>query len=143
MAGTEHKVEALRTVPLFAGCTDAELERIAAIADELSLVQGKVLTREGDPGREMFLLLDGTVEVERSGEVVNHLGPGDFLGEGTLILGKPRNATITATSHVRALVITESNFRHLLEADEDIAKSVHDTLEARTPPDEDDAAQGL
>ena len=46
----------------------------------------------------MFILLEGKVKVERNGEQINTLGPGDFLGEGALVLGKPRNATITSTS---------------------------------------------
>ena len=135
MLGRDHKAELLRMVPLFAGCSKRELRRIAAIADELSFREGKVLTRQGDPGREMFILLDGTVTVERNGEQVNRLGPGDFLGEGTLILGEPRNATITATSPIRALVITAMNFRQLLEDDPDISLNVRETLDERTPPD--------
>ena len=83
-----------------------------------------MLTKQGHPGREMFVLLEGTVDVVRDGALVNRLGPGDFVGEGALMLSKPRNATITATSPIRALVITQSNFTHLLDEDPDIARSV-------------------
>jgi CRP-like cAMP-binding protein len=86
----------------------------------------------------MFILLEGTVKVERNGEQVNVLGPGDFLGEGALVLGKPRNATITATTPLRALVVSEGNFNQLLLGDERISKKVHETLAARTPPEESD-----
>ena len=102
-----------------------------------------MLTRQGHPGREMFIILDGTVKVERDGVQVNELGSGDFLGEGALILGEPRNATITATSPIRALVITAMNFKQLLEDDPDISQSVLETLDARTPPDSSPSAQGL
>ncbi len=131
----EGKVELLRAVPLFGGCSERELQQIAAIADELSFREGIVLTKQGHPGREMFVLLEGTVDVVRDGTLVNRLGPGDFVGEGALMLSKPRNATITATSPIRALVITQSNFTHLLDEDPDIARSVQETLDARTPPE--------
>jgi CRP/FNR family transcriptional regulator, cyclic AMP receptor protein len=75
------------------------------------------------------------VKVERNGVQVNVLGPGDFLGEGALVLGKPRNATITATTPLRALVISEGNFKQLLR-DGRIAGMVHETVAERTPPDE-------
>ena len=135
---SDHKVDLLRRVPLFSACSKKELRRIAAIADELEFREGKVLTRQGGPGREMFILLDGTVKVERNGVQVNALGPGDFLGEGALVLGKPRNATITATAPLRALVISDVNFKQLLGEDPRISTKVHETLAARTPPDEAD-----
>ena len=134
----DHKVDLLRNVPLFSACSTKELRRIGAIADELDFREGKILTRQGGPGREMFILLDGTVKVERNGVQVNTLGPGDFLGEGALVLGKPRNATITATSPLRALVISDVNFKQLLTEDLRISTKVHETLAARTPEDESD-----
>jgi CRP/FNR family transcriptional regulator, cyclic AMP receptor protein len=136
MRPADPKVELLRKVPLFAACSTKELRRIAAIADELAFREGKVLTKQGGPGREMFILLDGTVRVERNGVQINELGPGDFLGEGALVLRKPRNATITATSPLRALVITDANFNELLLADGRISGKVHETLAARAPPEE-------
>jgi CRP-like cAMP-binding protein len=134
----DHKVDLLRNVPLFSACSTRELRRIGAIADELTFREGKILTRQGGPGREMFILLDGTVKVERNGVQVNTLGPGDFLGEGALVLRKPRNATITATEPLRALVISDANFQQLLTEDISISTKVHETLSARTPPDESD-----
>jgi CRP/FNR family transcriptional regulator, cyclic AMP receptor protein len=136
MRPADPKVELLRKVPLFAACSTKELRRIAAIADELAFREGKVLTKQGGPGREMFILLDGTVRVERNGVQINELGPGDFLGEGALVLRKPRNATITATSPLRALVITDANFNELLLTDGRISGKVHETLAARAPPEE-------
>jgi CRP/FNR family cyclic AMP-dependent transcriptional regulator len=134
----DHKVGVLRNVPLFSACSGDELHKIAGIADELQFREGKILTRQGGPGREMFILLEGTVKVERNEEQVNALGPGDFLGEGALVLGKPRNATITATSPIRALVITEWNFKQLLADDGRISTKVLETLADRTPPEEEE-----
>ena len=135
MRQEDEKLDLIRKIPLFSACSSDELREIAAIADELNFREGKILTRQGGPGREMFILLEGTVKVERNGEQINTLGPGDFLGEGALILGKPRNATITSTSPLRALVISEGNYKQLL-LDGRIADVVHDTLAERAPPEE-------
>jgi CRP-like cAMP-binding protein len=137
MRQEEELLDLLRKVPLFSACSSDELREIAGVADELNFREGKILTRQGGPGREMFILLDGTVKVERNGEQVNTLGPGDFLGEGALVLGKPRNATVTSTSPLRALVISEGNYRQLL-LDGRIAGVVRETVAARTPPEESD-----
>ena len=61
------KMELLRKVPLFAGCSKAELRELALVADELDLKEGRTLVREGRPGREFFILLEGDVRVIRNG----------------------------------------------------------------------------
>ena len=61
----------LATVPLFSGCSKKELKTIATLADEIDLRKGKVLTRQGAPGREFFVLLEGTVEVVRDGKRIS------------------------------------------------------------------------
>jgi CRP-like cAMP-binding protein len=138
MLHRDHKAELLRQVPLFSGCSKKELHKIAAIADEIDLREGKVLTRQGGPGREFFVLLEGSVEVARDGNRINALGAGDFFGEMGLISQKPRNATITTTSPVRTLVITETNFRRLLRDDPRISMKVLETVAERTPPSDHD-----
>ena len=111
----DSKADAIAHVPLFWGTTKADLKKIASITDEIDIRKGKNLTREGAPGHEFFVLVEGTAEVRRNGKKVRTLGPGDFLGEISLVSRKPRTATVTATSPVRALVITEQSFRALLE----------------------------
>src|SRR5687768_10779252 len=103
------KVEVIRKSPLFKHCTRKELEQIAAIADELDLKTGTELTKEGKAGREFFALVDGTADVLMGGKQINSVHQGDFLGEIALITGRPRTATVKATSPVRVLVITARN----------------------------------
>ena len=110
------KIDLIKGVPLFSGASKSELAEIAAIADEIDLPAGKVLIEEGDHGREFFVLIEGTADVMQGGNKVGRLlGPGDFFGEIALISKAPRTATITTTSPVRALVITDRAFRHLLD----------------------------
>ena len=133
MLRRDHRADLLAKVPLFAGCSKKELHKIAAIADELDIRQGKVLTRQGGRGREFFVLLDGSVDVVRDDKRINTLSDGDFFGEMGLISQKPRNATIATTSPVRALVITETNFRRLLRENPSISMKVLEAVAARTP----------
>ena len=122
--GKNAKIELLKRVPLFAGCSKAELREIALSADELDLRDGYVLTREGKPGREFFVLIEGTARVTKDGKLLADLKGGDWFGEIALLTHRPRTATVTATSPVRVLVITDRAFRRVVETMPRIALKV-------------------
>ena len=132
--GSNSKVDLIKGVPLFASASKQELAEIASIADEIDLPEGKVLIQQGDTGREFFVLVEGTAEVARGGKKVAAIGPGDFFGEIALIAKTPRNATITTTSPVRALVITDRAFRQLLDHSPQIQIGVLTALAERLAP---------
>ena len=129
--GKNQKVELLKRTPLFSGCSKAELGALATIADELDLREGTVLTREGERGREFFVLIEGTVAVTRNGETIGELGAGDWFGEISLLTQMPRTATVTATAPLRVLVITDRAFRRVVEAMPSIALKVLETVGER------------
>ena len=129
------KTDLLKNVPLFAGCSKAELQKIASLADELDLGDGATLIREGERGREFIVIADGTVRVTRNGKMLRELGAGDFIGEIALVADVPRTATVTATSPVRLLVVTDRAFRGLLEQMPSIAKKVLQSLGERLHAD--------
>jgi CRP-like cAMP-binding protein len=140
--GNNAKMDLLKRVPLFGGCSKKELETLALIADEIDLNEGAVLTREGQPGREFFVLIEGTVEVTQGGEEVARLRDGDWFGEIALLTKASRTATVTAASPVRVLVVTDRAFRQVLEATPSIAvkmlervgeRLAHDALASRNP----------
>jgi CRP/FNR family transcriptional regulator, cyclic AMP receptor protein len=112
---SDSKVDLIGRVPLFEQCSKSELEQVASIADEIDLKEGKQLMREGEPGREFFVILEGTADVIQGGEKVNTLGAGDFFGEIALISHGPRTATVTTASPLRALVVTDRAFQQLVE----------------------------
>lgn len=132
--GHNSKVDLIRRVPLFASASKEELAQIASIADEIDLPEGKTVIEEGDSGREFFVLIEGTAEVQRGGRKVASIGAGDFFGEVALITKTPRNATITTTSPVRALVITDRAFKQLLDHSPSIAVPVLVALAERLAP---------
>jgi CRP-like cAMP-binding protein len=133
--GRDGKVELIKRVPLFSKLSKKGLEEVAHIADELDLPQGKVMAVEGDRGREFFVLLEGEADVTKDGQSINKLGPGDFFGEIALVSDTPRTATVTATSPVRALVITDRSFRRLLDDQPEFQRKVLVELAERLAPD--------
>ncbi len=129
------KIDLLAGVPLFGGCSKAELQRIASLADELDLGEGATLIREGERGREFIVVAEGTVKVTRGSKHVRDLGPGDFIGEIALVADVPRTATVTSTSPVRLLVVTDRAFRGLLEQMPSMATKVLQSLGERLHSD--------
>ena len=125
------KVALIERIPLFRHCTRKELGEIAAIADELDLKEGAKLTTEGRRGREFFVIVEGNADVLMNGKWVNSVRQGDFLGEIALVTGRPRTATVQATSPVRVLVITAQNFNRLLEKNPEIQRKILMSLAER------------
>ena len=87
------RIEFLRRVPIFAGCSRAELREVALSADEVGFPEGHVLTREGQRGREFFVLVEGTARVTKDGKPLANLHAGDWLGEIAILTHAPRTAS--------------------------------------------------
>ena len=73
--GKNAKLDLIKGVPLFEHCSKSELQHIAQIADEIDLREGKELIREGERGREFFVIVSGEVDVRRKGRKIATLGP--------------------------------------------------------------------
>jgi len=129
------KAELLRSVPLFEGCSKRELTEIGAIADELDLPAGRTLIKEGQRGREFFALAEGSVDVHQGGRKLRSLGSGDFFGEIALVSKVPRTTTITSTTPVRLLVITDRSFQTLMRSSPSIQRKVLEALARRLAPE--------
>ena len=131
MASDDTKLELLRRVPLFAGCGRDALRRIGQLADEVDVPDGYTLMRQGDLAQEFFLIVDGTVRIEREGRAIASLGPGEFLGEIGLIDEGRRSASATAEGPAKLLVITHQGFHSLLDSSPGIHLEVLKALAAR------------
>lgn len=108
-------VERLQGVPWFAACSDEQLAEIARMAEHLQIQDGEVILREGRLGRELYIILDGTVVVTRAGRTVNEWGPGDYFGELAAIEEAPRSATVTATSDLEVLIVGPRELEAMME----------------------------
>jgi CRP/FNR family transcriptional regulator, cyclic AMP receptor protein len=117
------RVERLRTVPLFGGCSDKELTFIATRVEEVDIPSGKVLCRKGESGGDFFVILQGKAEVD-TGTAKKTLGPGDFFGEIALLDDGPRTATVRSVTPMRSLVLSHAQFRDVLHQNADITVKV-------------------
>jgi CRP/FNR family transcriptional regulator, cyclic AMP receptor protein len=103
----------LRKIPVFSDLDNEELASIAALAAEVSVPAGKELVREGDYSYDVLAIEEGTASVERRGEHVADLGPGDVVGEMGVLERSQRNATVRATSPMRLVTLTGWDVRRL------------------------------
>jgi|SRR5436190_23811102 len=133
--GKTNKVDLIKTVPLFSKLSTKGLREVAGVADEMDLPEGKTLTTEGERGREFFVLLEGSADVRQKGARISTIGKGDFFGEIALVTKLPRTATVTTTSPVRALVITDRDFSALLKRSPEIGQGVLEALGERLAPE--------
>lgn len=112
----DQKLAVLAKVPLLSGLSQKDLTEVGQLCDEVDVPAGYVLMREGTPGSEFFVILDGSVEITSGGAVLRVLGPDDFLGEIALVDHGHRTATATATTPARLLVMGTREFKSLLSA---------------------------
>jgi CRP-like cAMP-binding protein len=108
------KVALLRSVPGLGGIRGRDLASLASLFDEVRFDAGELVVREGEPGRELFILVEGKAAVSVGDHALALLGPGEFVGEMTLLERAPRSATVRALTPVRALVAGTSAFGALL-----------------------------
>jgi CRP/FNR family cyclic AMP-dependent transcriptional regulator len=125
------KADALGRCPVFAGLSRSELMQLAKATEDLEVEAGKTLTREGESGREFFVIVEGEVAVTKDGDEIRRLGPGDFFGEIALLEDRPRTATVTAESPLRFFVLTRQSFRSLLAHQPELEQKVNAALEER------------
>jgi CRP/FNR family transcriptional regulator, cyclic AMP receptor protein len=125
------KADALRRCPFFADLSRNELMELAKASEDMEVEEGKVLTREGESGREFFVIVEGEVAVTKDGNEIRRMGPGDFFGEIALIEDTPRTATVTATAPLRFFVLTRQSFRSLLAHQPELEQKVNQALEER------------
>ena len=127
----DQKVELLSKVPLLSALDRRSLEEVARLADEVDLPEGRVVTRQGASASEFFVIIDGTVRIDRDGGHVADLGRGDFFGELSLLGDIPRTATATCTSACRLLVVGHREFHSLLSEFPTIQSAVLESVAQR------------
>jgi CRP/FNR family cyclic AMP-dependent transcriptional regulator len=108
-------VDRLKSIDQFRGYKKAQLRDVARLTERVDVAEGEVLLREGQFGKECFLLLSGSAVVTQKGRLVNALGPGDFFGELAALTGGPRNATVTALCDLNLLVIGPRELNAMLD----------------------------
>ena len=131
----------LRRIPAFADLADADLQRIAGLASEVSVPAGKVLVREGDWSYELLAIEEGTAEVVRGGARVAELGPGDVVGEIGVMDAVPRTATVTAGSPMLLITLDRWDVKKLVRQAPDAIDHLRAVAEERRRHDAEVSAR--
>jgi CRP/FNR family transcriptional regulator, cyclic AMP receptor protein len=122
--GNSEHIRMLGQVSLFRACTEKELSQIQSITTEVDLPANDVLCKEGTPGLQFFIILEGQAAVTIGDEHKADLGPGDFFGEMALLDGGPRIATVTSSGPMRVLVLSRREFFSLLDDAPTVARQL-------------------
>jgi CRP/FNR family transcriptional regulator, cyclic AMP receptor protein len=120
-------IRMLDGVPLFAGLNKRQLAAVAKVVDHMTFEPGAELVKELEVGRRLIIIHEGTAEVRRQGSAADGtgtersagrriatVGPGDVVGELSLIDGKPTSASVVADTKVEALVLYKTRLTKLL-----------------------------
>jgi diguanylate cyclase (GGDEF)-like protein len=127
--------EFLRRVPLFEELGAEDLHWIAQATRVCSFADGESIFEIGEPGRSLYILIEGSVQVLHPNQPTSHqlarLGPGEFLGEMALLNDAPRSATIRAAGPVEALVLEKEAFRQLVLERPDVSLKLLEAMSQR------------
>jgi CRP/FNR family transcriptional regulator, cyclic AMP receptor protein len=124
-------VSLLKTIPLFADVSDDKLRKIAPFAETDEFAEGQVVLQEGGFSNHFFAIEDGTVKVERGGEHIADLGPGDVFGEQGLLEKQERSATVTATSRLRVIKIEHWELSRMRKSMPEVVEELQRKVEER------------
>jgi CRP/FNR family cyclic AMP-dependent transcriptional regulator len=123
MARDSH-LDKLANVPLFSACSRKDLGKIAKASDEVEVKAGRVLVDQGKTGHEFFLILDGSATVRANNRKVATLGTGDYFGELSLLSREPRDASVTADTDMKLLILGQREFTGLLDSIPGLASKI-------------------
>jgi CRP/FNR family cyclic AMP-dependent transcriptional regulator len=126
-----HKIDLVAGIPLFSTLSQRELGLLSTVSVPGHFEAGAVLTRQGASGGLAFVIAEGTAEVVRGGRRLATLGPGDVVGELSLIDGEPRSATVRATSDMEVLEISSQDLNRLLRKAPAVRRKLLEALASR------------
>jgi cAMP-dependent protein kinase regulator len=124
-------VSQLKRVPLFSDVPEESLKKIAPFTSVDEFAEGRTLMEEGGYSNDFFVIQEGTAKVERDGEHVADVGPGDVVGEEGLLEKSQRSATVTATSTVRVLKIEHWELSRMKKSMPEVVERLRGLIEER------------
>lgn len=113
--------------------SEHELRALGELSTLVELEAGAMLTVEGQIGREALVIADGTAAVSRGDEIIATVGAGAIIGEGSLLLDEPRNASVVATTKVTAFVLNPREFASLMHRCPRLAATTKQLASERQP----------
>lgn len=131
MASRTKQLEHLAEISLFSSLSKRDLQRIARSSTELKVEAGAQLVDQGELGREAFVILEGSATVSRNGRKVGTVGPGDAIGELSLLDHGPRTAKVVADTPMTVLVLSAREFTGVLDEIPGLAQKLLGQLAGR------------
>jgi CRP/FNR family transcriptional regulator, cyclic AMP receptor protein len=125
-------VSQLKRVPLFADVPEEQLQKIAPWVKVDEFAEGKAFMKEGGYSNDFFIIDDGTAKVEREGQKVADLGPGDVVGEQGLLEKQERSATVTATSTLRVFKIEHWELSRMRKSMPEVVEQLQQKVQERS-----------
>ncbi len=133
LAGTmDPKTAIVASLPIFARLEPRSLEAVASLAKVVEVPAGTVLLREGEAGESFFVIVRGTVRVERAGRFLRSMTAGGFLGEVALIEGSERTATATCATDCELVEFGSFEFGRVMANFSDVRARI-EAAAARRP----------
>lgn len=120
----QEKARLLAGVDLFKAMGPRALSTIAGMATEADFASGRYIARQGDPGSGVFLIASGRARVVRGDEIIATLGPGEYVGELSVLDRAPRVASVVAEEPTVCLAIAAWDFMELLERNPKMMRAV-------------------
>jgi len=121
----------LKKIPLFAEVPDDDLRKVATFATTEEFTEGATVVKEGAYSNHFYAIQEGTVKVERGGEHLADLGPGDVFGEQGLLERQERSASVVATSPLRLIKIEHWELSRMRKAMPQVVEELERKVEAR------------
>jgi CRP-like cAMP-binding protein len=128
---SDHKIDALGQVPLFAGCSRKELEFLVSRTDEVDVEAGRTLITQGIPSDAFYLLLEGEASVQVDGRERPAMHAGSFFGEISMLDRGPATATVATTKPGRLMVMSHDQFREAIRSNDQLLSVVMGTMARR------------
>ena len=125
-------VTQLKAVPLFADVPDESLAKIAPFTTVDEFASGKEVVREGGYSNDFYVITEGNAKVEREGEHLADLGPGDVFGEQGLLEKQQRSATVTATDTLRVIKIEHWELSRMKKSMPEVVDQLQKQVEERS-----------
>jgi CRP-like cAMP-binding protein len=127
----ERKMALISQIPLFSSCSKRDLAQVASLTVPAELQKGTVMTRQGADGGLAFVIATGRAEVRKGGRRLALLGPGDVVGELSLLDGQPRSATVTALSDMEVLELDRRDLNKLMRKAPSVVRKLLEALSQR------------
>ena len=122
----------LKKFELFKDVDESKLSKIAPFTMLVEFAEGKTIIQEGGYSNDFYAIESGTAKVERGGDTIAEIGPGDVFGEQGLLERQERSASVVATSPLRALKIEHWEIPRMRKAMPEVLEELQRTIEARS-----------